>query len=228
MANYRKPTEKETEKLNKSRQKMIEGIEGEKDMFSRMMPTMAKAARDDIRAAKAMRESVPASAREGEAYQDAGYKKGGKVKKFAEGGYSDIEKFSGGLGAGVGSGLGQVGKTPEERALAAGLKEGSPDYKLAVETLSRGKKSPSLPSENIKKQTENPIIRKAKDMAASVMSRSPSAMAAKKGMGMARQYPRGSEGESSFEPEMGMKKGGKVSSASKRADGCAIRGKTRA
>ena len=28
--------------------------------------------------------------------------------------------------------------------------------------------------------------------------------------------------------EMGMKKGGKVSSASKRADGCCIRGKTRA
>jgi hypothetical protein len=28
--------------------------------------------------------------------------------------------------------------------------------------------------------------------------------------------------------ELGMKKGGKVSSASKRADGCAIRGKTRA
>ena len=28
--------------------------------------------------------------------------------------------------------------------------------------------------------------------------------------------------------EMGMKKGGKISSASKRADGCAIRGKTRA
>jgi len=80
MATYRKPTEKETEKLNKSREKMIEGIEGEKDIFSKMMPTMAKAARDDIRAAKAMRESVPASAREGEAYQNAGYKKGGKVK----------------------------------------------------------------------------------------------------------------------------------------------------
>jgi hypothetical protein len=30
------------------------------------------------------------------------------------------------------------------------------------------------------------------------------------------------------EMEAGMKKGGKVSSASKRADGCAIRGKTRA
>jgi hypothetical protein len=45
---------------------------------------------------------------------------------------------------------------------------------------------------------------------------------------MARKYPRGSEGESAFEEEMGMKKGGRVSSASKRADGCAIRGKTRA
>ena len=32
----------------------------------------------------------------------------------------------------------------------------------------------------------------------------------------------------SYEEEMGMKKGGKVSSASKRADGIAIRGKTRA
>jgi hypothetical protein len=30
------------------------------------------------------------------------------------------------------------------------------------------------------------------------------------------------------EEDMGMKKGGKVSSASKRADGCAVRGKTRA
>jgi rubrerythrin len=84
MANYRKPTEKETEKLNKSREKMVEGIEGEKDIFSRMMPTMAKAARDDIRSAKAMRESVPASAREGEAYQNAGYKHGGKVSSASK------------------------------------------------------------------------------------------------------------------------------------------------
>lgn len=226
MATYRKPTEKETEKLNKSRQKMIEGIEGEKDIFSKMMPTMAKSARDDIRAAKAMRESVPASAREGEAYQNAGYKKGGKVKKFAEGG-SILEEMTGMAGKSD-TGLGRVGKTPEERALAIGLRKGSPDYNLAIQTLSKQRKTPSLPSENIKQQTENPIIRKAKDMATSVMSRSPAAMAAKKGMEMARKYPRGSEGESSFDSEMGMKKGGKVSSASKRADGCAIRGKTRA
>jgi rubrerythrin len=84
MANYRKPTEKESAKLNKARQMMVEGIEGEKDIFSKMMPTMAKAARDDIRAAKAMRESVPASAREGEAYQDAGYKSGGSVSSASK------------------------------------------------------------------------------------------------------------------------------------------------
>jgi hypothetical protein len=197
MANYRKPTEKESEKLNMSRKKMIEGIMGEKDIFSRMMPTMAKSARDDIRAAKAMRESVPASAREGEAYQDAGYKKGGKVKKYAEGGnISDNESRN--------------------------------DFIADIMRSEFGSKKTPLPSEGIKRQTENQAIRKAKDMAASVMSRTPSALAAKKGMEMARKYPRGSEGESSFEEEMGMKKGGRVSSASKRADGCAIRGKTRA
>jgi hypothetical protein len=197
MANYRKPTEKESEKLNMSRKKMIEGIMGEKDIFSRMMPTMAKAARDDIRAAKAMRESVPAMAREGEAYQDAGYKKGGKVKKYAEGGnISDNESRN--------------------------------DFIADIMRSEFGSKKTPLPSEGIKRQTENQAIRKAKDMAASVMSRTPSALAAKKGMEMARKYPRGSEGESSFEEEMGMKKGGRVSSASKRADGCAIRGKTRA
>lgn len=77
---YRKPTVKEKEKLEKSREMMIQGIEGEKDIFSKMMPTMSKAARDEMRAARALRESVPARAREGEAYEYAGYKKGGKVK----------------------------------------------------------------------------------------------------------------------------------------------------
>jgi hypothetical protein len=84
MPNYRKPTDKEIEKLNKSRKMMVEGIEGERDIFSKTMPTMAKAARDEIRAAKALRETVPASAREGEAYQDAGYQKGGKVSSASK------------------------------------------------------------------------------------------------------------------------------------------------
>jgi len=79
MPTYRKPTEKETAKLEQSREMMQRGISGEKDFLSRLMPTMAKSARDDIRAAKAMRESVPEAAREYEAYQGAGYRKGGYV-----------------------------------------------------------------------------------------------------------------------------------------------------
>jgi len=87
VANYRDPTDKESEKLERARRMMQQGIEGEKDMLSRISTTAAKAARDDMRRAKAMRESVPMSAREGEAYNDAGYKKGGKVSKYAKGGY---------------------------------------------------------------------------------------------------------------------------------------------
>jgi rubrerythrin len=84
MSNYRKPTVKESEKLEKSREMMVQGIEGEKDILSRMMPTMAKAARDEMKAARTLRESVPARAREGEAYQHAGYKQGGKVSNASK------------------------------------------------------------------------------------------------------------------------------------------------
>jgi rubrerythrin len=84
MPDYRKPTVKESEKLEKSREMMVQGIEGEKDILSKMMPTMAKAARDEMRAARALRESVPARAREGEAYEYAGYKKGGKVSSASK------------------------------------------------------------------------------------------------------------------------------------------------
>jgi hypothetical protein len=93
---YRSPSIQETKKLEASRKLMTEGIEGEKDLLSRLMPTMAKGARDDMRQAQRMRESVPAAAREGEAYNNAGYAKGGgieakgktkgKVVKMAKGG----------------------------------------------------------------------------------------------------------------------------------------------
>ncbi len=83
---YRESTEEEREKLDKAREMMTRGIQDEKSIMARLMPTMAKSARDDIRAAKALRESVPYRAREYEAYNDAGYKKGGKVKKMAAGG----------------------------------------------------------------------------------------------------------------------------------------------
>lgn len=81
---YRQPTEEETEKLDKARKMMVEGIQDEKSLMSRLMPTMAKSARDDMRAAKALRESVPYRAREAEAYNDAGYKKGGKVSSASK------------------------------------------------------------------------------------------------------------------------------------------------
>ena len=240
MPNYRKPTDKETEKLNKSRKMMVEGIEGEKDIFSKTMPTMAKAARDEIRAAKALRETVPASAREGEAYQDAGYKKGGKVKKmrkFEEGGSTSE-------------------RTPEQRALSIGFKKGTPDYESAVETLS-GKKASSFPQAHDKTQrlglepgsedyrlamdsqmrnpaerSRNQALEKVKSTAMTagkkLMDMTPQGRLTKSVVNMARRSPRDTEVGSSFEQETGMKKGGKVSSASKRADGCAIRGKTRA
>ncbi len=81
---YRKPTVKEKEKLEKSREMMVQGIEGEKDFLSRISTTAAKAARDDIRAARKLAESVPSRAREGEAYEYAGYKKGGKVSSASK------------------------------------------------------------------------------------------------------------------------------------------------
>lgn len=84
MANIRKPTVKEVEKLDKSRELMVRGIEGEKDFLSKISTTMAKSARDDQKAAKKMRDSVPERARDYEAYQEAGYKKGGKVSSASK------------------------------------------------------------------------------------------------------------------------------------------------
>ena len=84
MPSYKKPTEKETAKLDAASKKTQEGIEGEKDMLSKVSTTAAKSARDDVRAGLKMQESVPAAAREGEAYQQAGYKKGGSVSSASK------------------------------------------------------------------------------------------------------------------------------------------------
>lgn len=86
MPNYRTPDAAEAKKLDKARKMMQQGIEGEKGLMARLMPTMAKSARDEQRAAKAMRESVDPRAREGEAYNEAGYRKGGMTKGYAKGG----------------------------------------------------------------------------------------------------------------------------------------------
>jgi len=76
---YRTPTAEETRKLESSRELMQRGISGENDILSKISTTMRKSARDDIKQADRMRESVPPRAREGAAYNEAGYAKGGMV-----------------------------------------------------------------------------------------------------------------------------------------------------
>jgi hypothetical protein len=213
MATYRKPTEKESEKLNMSRKKMIEGIMGEKDIFSRMMPTMAKSARDDIRAAKAMRESVPAMAREGEAYQDAGYKKGGKVKKFEGGGdvYDNYEKRSR-----INDVIRKEGLAPYEiKELEMKRPKDKIDKTIKPIGSSIGKgPRDSFNYEKAEKALADYRARMGSDAGGKTIS---------SGSGGGGGIPKLNR-----DLTKNMKTGGKVSSASKRADGCAIRGKTRA
>jgi hypothetical protein len=150
MRSYRQPTEKEAKKLEEARKKTVEGIEGEKDFLSKISTTMAKSARDDIKTGKAMRESVPAAAREGEAYNQAGFNTGG---------------------------LNKVNPAPKVPATPA-------------------KQNPN-PTNNARKKPVESGFQSILD-----------------------KY-------TSDKPD-NLRTGGKVSSASKRADGCAIRGKTRA
>lgn len=82
---YRTPTSREKAKLTKSREMMERGIQGEGDFLSKISTTMAKAARDDQKMAKEMYYSVPEEAREGEAYNYAGYKAGGEVTVRGQG-----------------------------------------------------------------------------------------------------------------------------------------------
>jgi hypothetical protein len=169
-----------------------------------------------------------------------------KMRKFDNGGFYDAAN----------AGLDQSDKTPEERALAVGLRRGSVDFEKAVKTLSKGRAASSFPqahdkaqrfglepgSEDYRKvvdsQMRNPAERsnnqalekvKSTAMAAGkrLMDMTPQGVVAKGVTSMGKKYPRYSEGELAFEQEMGMKKGGKVSSASKRADGIAVKGKTR-
>ena len=82
---YRTPTPAEKAKLEKARDMMVEGIKEEKGSINQMFPTLGKAARDQQKAATAIRDSVPEAAREGEAYNNSGHKKGGVIK-MAKGG----------------------------------------------------------------------------------------------------------------------------------------------
>ena len=63
----RKPTAAQKEKMEQSRQKLQRAQREERDILSRIAPTMSKAARDDARQAKKDMESVPKEARD---YED--------------------------------------------------------------------------------------------------------------------------------------------------------------
>jgi len=82
---YRSATPKEKAKLEKARERMVRGMEAEKGLMARVSTTTAKGARDEQKMAKQMYESVPEEAREGEAYDVAGYKSGGMVKVRGQG-----------------------------------------------------------------------------------------------------------------------------------------------
>lgn len=81
---YRTPTEEEQKKLDAARTVVQRGIEGEQDFLSKLSPTYAKGARDEIRRGMKLRESVDRRAREGEAYNQAGYAKGGSIDGCAQ------------------------------------------------------------------------------------------------------------------------------------------------
>jgi hypothetical protein len=136
-----------------------------------------------------------------------GFKKGGTVKKrmrkFEEGGMTD-EGLAGAAAAGL------ARKSAKDRILEA----------------MSAKQRVALPGEGIESRTENQALKKVKDVAANVISGISGSDAAKGLRNYGRMYKQGlgMKPETPYE----YKKGGSVSSASKRADGCCIRGKTRA
>jgi len=89
MPMYRKPTAKERATIQKAREKTVQGMEGEKDLLSKISTTSAKAARDMAKEGRKMRESVPAEARAYEAEEGnpgvGTYAKGGLVTSRGQG-----------------------------------------------------------------------------------------------------------------------------------------------
>ena len=233
MSNYRKPTEKESARLDAARKKTQEGIEGEKDIFSKVSTTAAKAARDDVKAGLKMRESVPASAREGEAYEQAGYKQGGKVmkkmKRYEDGG--EIESTQGENKS--------ISDETRAKAMASIAKK---DSEEAVPKKTAAKLTPKAEAPTPKaepkaeaKPKANPV-QQAKDVVSGKDMSAPKSFSEAGGNTKASSKKEDLGGFSfgsiakKLREKAGItsyKSGGSVSSASKRADGIATKGKTR-
>jgi hypothetical protein len=71
---------RDAEALDQARKMMREGLEGEKDIFSRISPVMRKQATEHLKAGlNKYNEKETRGTREKQAYDEAGYKKGGVV-----------------------------------------------------------------------------------------------------------------------------------------------------
>ena len=79
-------------KMEDARKRAEEAANAGNDMFSKMSTTYKAGANKDFKRAIADFKKVPQDVRDAEAYQHAGYKKGGvmkkKIRKFDEGGYN--------------------------------------------------------------------------------------------------------------------------------------------
>ena len=222
MVNYRKPTEKESARLDAARKKTQEGIAGEKDIFSKMSTTAAKAARDDVKAGLKMRESVPASAREGEAYEQAGYKRGGKVmkkmKKYEDGGSID---------EGVRA---RAMKSVEglEGIKGSDIEDETGTVKGSIKRNEYGDLYDSEMKATPKAKASSPSPKGAKAFTKAETGGGAALMTRKDRSGMPKAAPKKASSYTA-DHSMGnaMRSGGSVSSASRRADGCATKGKTR-
>lgn len=71
-------------KIEAARKMIREGLEGEKDIFSRFSPVMRKQATDQFKEGVKRYEKSDEKIRNKEAYDFAGYKKGGKVSSASK------------------------------------------------------------------------------------------------------------------------------------------------
>ena len=134
-----------------------------------------------------------------------------KMKKFDGGGMAYLKSMVG--EAGLDDSKEYMNSSPFEKAKRLGLKPGSKDFRMVMNQMGGGSKKDlaSLKS----------------DIQSSARDLGEAAGMTPVGMGVRSIQKAKDMMPKSYDQEMGMKKGGKVSSASKRADGCAIRGKTR-
>ena len=138
------------------------------------------------------------------------------MKKYT--GKSEFEAGIGGSGSGGAGSIssGRMGRGSDSRADIAKMNQEYKDY------MSRLKKERGIKGTNpIEPKIAEPLTKqqiRARDTANAKVQKSLPRMP-KKSKSYEEEMP---------EAELEFKKGGKVSSASKRADGCALRGKTRA